>query len=77
MLCIGLTFCTNQNAVSIYCVDTSSFCKRHHIVIYCKIVIRLALPSKYVKQITVKQMFKIFKNLLKTLIGEKLLNSFL
>ena len=78
MPCIDLIYCTKQNLISKYGVDASIFDKCHHNIIYGQISIYPSHQNMSVKyEITVKQMFKILKNLLKTLIGEKLLNLFL
>ena len=65
MLCIDLIFCSNQI-----------------LPFLTNVIIDISVPhpSKYMSmkyEITVKQMFKILKNLLKALIGEKPLNPFL
>ena len=75
MSCIDLIFCTNQNLISKYSVNTSIFDKCHHNIINGKIDIRVPLPPKYVREVW--DYSKILKNLLKNLIGEKLLNPFL
>ena len=49
--CIDLIFCTNQNLISKYGVDTSIFDKCHHNIIYSKIEIRVPLPPKYVREV--------------------------
>ena len=51
MSCIDLIFCTNQNLISKYGVDTSIFDKCHHNIIYGKIEIRVPLPPKYVREV--------------------------
>ena len=79
MSCIDLIFCNKRNVISKYGVDASIFA--NVITILAMERLTFVYPShqnmsvKY--GITVKRMFKILKNLLKTLIGEKLLNPFL
>ena len=80
MSCIDLLICSNQNVISKYGADASIFGQCRHNIIYC--MARLTSVYLYHQNmsmmygVTVKQMFKILKNLLKTLIGEKLLNPF-
>ena len=49
--CIDLIFCTNQNVISKYGVDTSLFDKCHHNVIYGKINIRVPLPPVIIREV--------------------------
>ena len=80
MSCIDLIICTNQNIISKYGADASIFGQFRHNIIYCM----ARLTSLYLLHqnmslmygVTVKQMFKILKNILKTLVGEILLNPF-
>ena len=72
MLCIDFIFCTSRNVISKYGVDFSIFDKA--ITISSMARLTSEYPShQYMSVkygITVKQMFKILKNLLKTSIGE-------
>ena len=51
MSCIDRIFCTNQNVISKYGLDTSIFDKCHHIIIYGKINIHVPLRPKYVREV--------------------------
>ena len=51
MSSIGLIFCVNQNVISNYVVDVSTFKKCHHNIIHGKIDIRVPLPPVYVREI--------------------------
>ena len=79
MWCIDLIFCINQNIISKYGVDVLFL--TNAIIISSMAIMTSVYPShRYMSVkygITRKQMFKIVKNLLKILIGEKLLNPFL
>ena len=49
--CIDLIFCTNQNVISNYGVDVSTFKKCHHNIIHGKIDIRVPFPPVYVREV--------------------------
>ena len=51
MSCIDLIFCTNQNIISKYGVDSSIFDKCHHNIIYGKIDICVHFLPKYVLEV--------------------------
>ena len=51
MSSIDLSFCSNQNTVSNYRVDVSTFDKCHHNIIFGKINIRVSLPPGYVSDV--------------------------
>ena len=51
MWCIDLIFCSNQNVISKYGLDTSIFDKYHHIIIYGKIKIHVPFRPKYVREV--------------------------